>query len=150
MNCMTATIFVDTNVILYSLDPGKKAKQERALAWMTEAWKTRRGRVSMQVLQEFYVTVTSKLKPGLDRETARRHVTALTLWRPTPITPPLVERAWSVQDRFGFSWWDSLIVAAAQTEGCSYLLTEDLQADQDLDGVVVINPFHHEPDSVKA
>lgn len=149
-NYMTATIFVDTNVIVYSLDPGKKAKQERALVWMSEAWKKRRGRVSTQVLQEFYVTVTSKLKPGLDRETARRHVRALMLWRPTPITSPLVERAWSVQDRFGFSWWDSMIVAAAQTEGCSYLLTEDLQDGQDLDGLIVLNPFMHEPDVVAA
>jgi len=146
---MTATIFVDTNVIVYSIDPGKKAKQERALEWMNEVWKTRRGRLSMQVLQEFYVTVTAKLKPGLDREAARRHVMALTLWRPTPITPPLIERAWSVQDRFGFSWWDSLIVAAAQAEGCTYLLTEDLQEGQDLEGVVVINPFNHAPGSLK-
>jgi predicted nucleic acid-binding protein len=146
---MTVTVFVDTNVIVYSLDASKKAKQERALEWMDDAWKSRRGRVSMQVLQEFYLTVTSKLKPGLDREVARRHVRGLMLWRPTPVTSPLVERAWSVQDRFGFSWGDSMIVAAAHVEGCSYLLTEDLQDGQDLDGLVVLNPFIHAPDTVK-
>lgn len=147
---MTATLFVDTNVIVYSLDAAKKVKQERAREWMAEAWKSRRGRLSMQVIQEFYVTVTSKLKPGLEPEMARREARALTLWRPTPITLPLVERAWSVQDRFGFSWWDSMIVAAAQTEGCSYLLTEDLQDGQDLDGLIVLNPFLHEPGAAPA
>lgn len=147
---MTALIFVDTNVIVYSVDAAQSAKQERAAAWMAEAWKSRRGRVSMQVLQEFYVTVTKRLTPGLDRESARREIRGLALWRPTPITPPLVERAWSVQDRFGFSWWDSLIVAAAQAEGCTYLLTEDLHDGQDLNGLRVLNPFLHSPDAVKA
>ena len=140
---MPATVFVDTNVIVYSLDASKKEKQERAAEWMIEAWKSRCGRLSMQVLQEFYVTVTAKLKPGLDREAARREVRALTLWRPTPTTSLLLERASSIQDRFGFSWWDSMIVAAAQSEGCSYLLTEDMQDSQDLDGLMIVSPFLH-------
>lgn len=147
---MSATVFVDTNVIVYSLDAARKAKQERAREWMAEAWKSRRGRLSMQVIQEFYVTVTSKLKPGLDPEMARREARALMLWRPTPITSSLVERAWSVQDRFGFPWWDSMIVAAAQAEGCGYLLTEDLQDGQDLDGLIVLDPFRHEPAAIEA
>jgi predicted nucleic acid-binding protein len=142
---MVATVFVDTNVIVYSLDASKKEKQERASEWMTEVWKARSGRLSMQVLQEFYVTVTNKLKPGLDREAARREVRALTLWRPAPTTSLLLERAWSIQDRFGFSWWDSMIVAAAQSEGCRYLLTEDMQDGQELDGLNIVSPFLHTP-----
>jgi len=57
-----------------------------------------------------------------------------------------LDEAWSVQDRFKFSFWDALIVAAARIGGCRLLLTEDLQADQDLDGIVVVNPFERLPE----
>ena len=145
---MIADVFVDTNVLVYALDAAQTTKQERAAAWMTTIWQTRRGRLSMQVLQEFYVTVTQKLSPGLDRIAARQEVRSLTAWRPIPVGPAIIEAAWNLQDRFALSWWDSLIVSAAQTAGCRYLLTEDLKDDQDLGGVVVVNPFTHAVDSL--
>lgn len=61
---------------------------------------------------------------------------------------PLLETAWRLQDRYDFSFWDTLIVAAAQAAGCRYLLTEDLQDGQDLDGIQVLNPFRHAPESL--
>lgn len=112
-----------------------------AEAWLTHLWRTRSGRLSSQVLQEFYVNVTGKLKPGLGIREARMEVRDLTAWRPVLIDMNLVDLAWGIQDRYGFSFWDSLIVAAAKEAGCAYLLTEDLQHDQDLDGVRVLNPF---------
>jgi predicted nucleic acid-binding protein len=57
----------------------------------------------------------------------------------------LLEQGWRIQDRYRLSFWDALIVAAARAASCRYLLTEDLQADQDLDGVVVVNPFLRDP-----
>ena len=59
-----------------------------------------------------------------------------------------IAAAWHLQDRFGFNWWDCLIVAAARLSECDYLLTEDLQHGQDLDGLVVIDPFAVAPDAI--
>jgi predicted nucleic acid-binding protein len=143
---MSARVFVDTNVLVYSRDASEPQKQEQALAWMTHLWKTQTGRSSFQVLQEFYITVVDKLHPGLDAESARYDVRALLAWQPMPVDARVVEGAWLIQDRYGLSWWDALIVSAAQIADCRYLLTEDLQYDLELGGVVVINPFRKSPD----
>jgi len=65
----------------------------------------------------------------------------LLVWRPLPIDREVVEAAWAAQDRYSLSWWDVLIVAAAGRSGCRFLLTEDLQDGQRLDGIEVVNPF---------
>lgn len=143
---MTAPIFVDTNVLIYAVDEGDPAKHEAARAWRRELWKSRRGRISFQVLQEFYVKVTKKQLAA--REDARAEVRDLLAWGPISVDSALVERGWRMQDRYQLSFWDALIVAAVKAASCKYLLTEDLQADQDLDGVLVINPFVRDPASV--
>ena len=74
---MAGETFVDTNVLVYSRDTSEIEKQQKARAWMAHLWMTRQGRLSYQVLQEFYVTVTEKLDPGLDRENAQREVRSL-------------------------------------------------------------------------
>jgi predicted nucleic acid-binding protein len=142
---MSARIFVDSNVLVYARDGGEVEKQPVAAAWLEAIWRSRRGRVSMQVLQEFYVTTTVKLKPGLPVADARREVEELSAWDPVVADTELLRSAWLVQDRYGLSFWDSLVVAAAQQAGCDVLLTEDLQDGQDLDGVRVVNPFRHSP-----
>jgi predicted nucleic acid-binding protein len=144
---MSVLVFVDANVFLYRHDIAKPEKQEAAAAWLSHLWRTRNGRVSMQVLQEFYVNATQKLRPGLDRRTAREEVRDLMAWSPIPVDGRLIEGAWSLQDRFGLSFWDSLIAAAARSAGCRFLLTEDLQHDQDLSGVRVLSPFLVRPSS---
>lgn len=138
---MTAPVFVDTNVLVYARDASEPDKQSRAADWIGQLWERRRGRLSTQVLQEFYVTVTRKLDPGMAPQEARRDVRDLLAWRPVPMEPVLIQRAWDVQDRFDFSFWDALIVAAAQFSGCRYLLTEDLSADQEVDDLRVVDPF---------
>jgi predicted nucleic acid-binding protein len=100
------------------------------------------------VLQEFYAIVTRKLQPGLNPDAARRVVRALWAWQPIVVDNRLISTAWADQDRFGLSWWDALIVAAARVAGCAYLLTEDLQHNQDLDGLRVISPFQVTPDAL--
>lgn len=143
---MTAPIFVDSNVLVYARDGADVLKQTHAMRWMDVLWRSRRGRLSSQVLSEFYVNVTRKLKPGLDRDLARGDVLALSEWRPVAIDHDVFEHAWHLQDRYGLSFWDALIVGAAQVSGCPYVLTEDLQDGQDLGGVRVISPFLHRPD----
>lgn len=112
---------------------------------MTHLWRSRTGRLSFQVLQEFYVTVTAKLKPGLDIETARSDVRLLLAWKPVLTDQHIFEKAWFIQDRYGFSWWDSMIVAAALKSSCQYLLSEDLQDNIELGGLTVISPFAVQP-----
>lgn len=142
---MSVTVFVDTNVLVYGRDVTDEAKNERALEWLAALWAEKAGRVSWQVLQEYYVTVTRKLDPPRDVVDAREDVTSLVEWRPIPVDLPTIDAAWAIEDRFGLSWWDSLIVATAQQGGCTYLLTEGLQDEQTLAGPTVINPFHHTP-----
>jgi len=101
---MTDLVFVDTNVLVYARDAGYPRKQERAARWMTHLWHNRTGRLSYQVLQEFYTTVTVKLRPGMGVRAARQEVRALVSWNPVTVDEAVVERAWAVQDRCGFSW----------------------------------------------
>lgn len=140
---MTATVFVDTNVLLYAFDQGDVKKQQTARLWQQELWNSRRGRISYQVLQEFYANVAKKWPES--RQEARSAVRHLLAWRPVAVDGDVLERAWTIQDRYQLSFWDSLIVAAARAAACRYLLTEDLQAGQDIDGITVINPFRRSP-----
>jgi len=143
---MTAPVFVDTNVLIYALDRRDLKKQHAAQAWRTELWKSHNGRISFQVLQEFYVNVAQKW-PGVCDQ-ARAEIRDLMAWGPAPVDGRILERAWKIQDRYQLSLWDALIVAAAKSLACRYLLTEDLQANQELDGIIVINPFLRDPASV--
>jgi predicted nucleic acid-binding protein len=140
---MTATVFVDTNVFLYALDGSDLRKQEQAREWRTELWQRRSGRVSVQVLQEFYANVIRKWPSAKDE--ARSEIRNLLAWRPLVADASLLELGWKIQDRYQLSFWDSLIVAAAKTSGCRYLLTEDLKHEQELNGVIVANPFISRP-----
>jgi predicted nucleic acid-binding protein len=145
---MSARFFVDTNLLVYSRDASEPEKQARAALWMEALWERGNGRVSAQVLHEFYVTVTRKLDPGMSTERARAEVRDLSTWNPVPVDETLLERAWAVESRFGFSFWDALIVAAAEVAECDYLLTEDLQADQQLDTLTVVDPFATTPEQL--
>lgn len=145
---MTVPVFVDTNVLVYARDRSDETKHRRALDWLAALWEERAGRLSWQVLQEYYVAATRKLDPPRDASDAREDVTSLVTWKPVPVDLRVVDTAWAIQDRYGLSWWDALIVAAAQAGECTYLLTEDLQDGQDLGGVTVVDPFAHAPSDV--
>lgn len=142
------TVFVDSNVLVYARDASEHERQPAAADWIRTLWATRTGRLSTQVLSEFYVTVTAKLDPGLDPTEARTDVRALMTWDPLATDRSLIASAWEIEDRFGFSFWDALIVAGARRSGCTHLLTEDLQDGHDLDGTLVVDPFRHGPESV--
>jgi len=117
-----------------------------AQSWRAWLWETNKGRISFQVLQEFYVNATKKQPSALVE--IRREVSDLMAWQPIAVDASVIARAWKIEDRYGISFWDALIVAAAKIAGCRYLLTEDLQRGQELDGVVVVNPFLSEPSSL--
>ena len=104
---MTATVFVDTNVLVYALASGDRFKQRLAQRWRVELWERRTGRVSYQVLQEFYARVT--LKWAGSQQAARDEVLDLLSWQPLEIDFVLMESAWGIQDRYKLSLGDALI-----------------------------------------
>ncbi len=133
--------FVDTNVLVYARDKTDPQKQVRAAEILGKLWRNRTGRLSMQVLQEYYVTVTRKLEPGLSRSEARQDVRDLMEWNPRPVSAAILETAWEIEDRWKLSWWDSLIVASALDSGATSLLSEDMQAGLVIHSLQILDPF---------
>lgn len=141
---MTATVFVDTNVLVYWRDVTDAPKQAIARSWLEDLLAHDSGRLSVQVLNEYYVTVTQKLTPGLAKDLAWADVQAFATWQPQVIDCQLLERGRDLERHYELSWWDALIVAAAQAQNCELLLSEDLQHGAVLGGVTVQNPFLRE------
>ena len=138
---MTVPVFVDTNVFVYRHDSSDPSKQACAEQWIRLLVHSRSGRLSFQVLQELYVSLTHEQRLNFDRSEAQEIVKVLATWQPVAADLAMLNRAWVLQDRFPLSWWDALIIAAAQTCECKVLLTEDLQDGQEFGAVRVVNPF---------
>jgi len=136
---MNARSFFDTNVLIYADDKYARAKQQRALELIAEHRRARTGVVSLQVLQEYFVTVTRKLH--VDAGIARRKVELLAEF--DVATPDLrdILAAIDLHRLHKFSFWDALVLRSAKQAGCSILFSEDLQSTRELDGVVIVNPF---------
>ena len=138
---MSANCFVDTNILVYARDSSEPEKQVLAEQWLTQLWQHELGRISTQVMNEYFVTVTQKLKPGLSIEQARSDLRALAVWQPLDISLTLIESAWDIQDQYAYSWWDTLIISSAIFLDCRYLLSEDMQHEQSIGKLSIINPF---------
>ena len=136
---MTDVVFVDTNILIHAHDLGAGEKRIRAAQALERLWDEQSGRVSVQVLQEFYVTVTRKLATA--RSSAREIIRTYTPWVHYPTTPETILRANEISDLAQLSFWDALIVASAEQVGASQLYTEDLNAGQTIAGVTIINPL---------
>ena len=136
---MSARSFFDTNVLVYSDDKAAPAKQRRALDLLAGHRREGTGVVSLQVLQEYFVTVTRKLH--VDVRVARRKVELLAEF--DVATPDVADilAAIDLHSLHGFSFWDALILRTAKQAGCSVLLSEDLQGAREIDGVRIVNPF---------
>jgi predicted nucleic acid-binding protein len=143
MKSMTAKVFADSNVLIYARDVVEVEKQRRAALWLQHLWDIEAGRLSYQVLTESYSVLMAKRK--LSSAQARAYLKDFLAWNPLAVDGAVMLAAWRIQDRFGFGWWDCLIVAAARIAECDYLLTEDLNHGQDIDGLRVIDPFVLEP-----
>jgi len=141
---MTDNVFVDTNILLYARDGSETVKQKKAESVLKQLWETRSGRISTQVLNEYYVNVTQKLRPGLTKEEAWQDIEDLKSWNPVPIDMNLLQRGKDFQQQYSLSWWDSLILAAADKTACSKIYSEDLSHGQSYFGITVVNPFASE------
>ena len=138
---MTGPCFVDANVFVYAHDPRDASKRARARQWIDALWQERLGRTSIQVLSEYYAVATRKLTPRFPPERAWDYVNELLAWAPQPVDAALLKRAHEIEQRWRLSWWDSLVVGAAQLQDCALLLTEDLQDGAVFGGVTVRSPF---------
>ncbi len=136
--------FLDTNVLVYLFDHDEPVKTQRAKDLLERA-KPGELVLSAQVLSEFYVVVTRKLKRPLDTATAAQAVDWLSLLRVVPLDPALVRAAIQTSRSAQISYWDALIVASAGAGGCERLLSEDLNDGQLIGSVRVQNPFRERP-----
>ena len=138
---MTAPCFVDANVFVYARDPRDPLKQARAAEWIGWLWRQRAGRTSFQVLSEFYTVATRKLTPRVADDLAWDDVMRYFAWAPQETNEALLRRAREIERRYPLSWWDSMVVAAAQLQDCVLLVTEDLQDGMVFGPVTVRSPF---------
>lgn len=136
-----AVTFVDTNVLVYAHDAADAEKQAAAQAALARLWASRSGALSTQVLQEFYVVATTKLRPPMTPAEAREVVSSYSAWPVVLVEPPLIVAASRLAELRPLSFWDALVVVAARTAGADRLLTEDLSDGQVIDGVRIENPF---------
>jgi predicted nucleic acid-binding protein len=137
---MSAKVFVDTNILVYAHDIKAGDRHEAAKRIVLELRQTRLGVVSMQVLQEFYSTVTRKLAKPLPKADARAIVEDFALWC-IATTPEEIKQAFRIEDEARIGFWDALIVAAAIKSGAKRILSEDLNHGQTIAGVQIENPF---------
>lgn len=132
--------FVDSNVLIYAHDVDAGRKREVASRLLRDLWFARTGVLSTQVLHEFYVNVTRKIRTPLPKAEARRVVGTYMPWCLQPEASD-VDEAFRIEDEAGISFWDALIVAAAARSGAARVLSEDLNPGQVISGVTLINPF---------
>ena len=133
--------FVDTTVLLYAYDATAGERHQVASALVDRLWRERRGAVSIQVLQEFYVNVTRRAARTMDPAAAGDRLKSLSRWRVhSPLPDDVVAAAgWSVRNQLSF--WDAMIVRSAAELRCDTLWTEDLTDGQVIEGVRLANPF---------
>ena len=138
---MSAVAFVDSNILIYAHDLDAGVKRERAVAKLRELWASGTGRLSVQVLQAFYVNATRKLATPRARSTAREVIQTYGVWVQRATTVETVTRATEIADMAQISFWDALIVASAEDAGADELLTEDLNDGQTIGGIKIVNPL---------
>jgi predicted nucleic acid-binding protein len=138
---MSGKVFVDTNVIVYAHDDAAPAKRDSARRLLAKGITDGGVATSTQVLSEFFVTITRKVQKPLSAEAARHEIRLLAALDLADIDLALVDRAIEAHGRWQVSYWDGLIIAAAERLGCDTLLSEDLSDGQVYGSVTVRNPF---------
>ena len=138
---MSDRLFVDTNVLVYAHDRGAGEKHEVARSLVERLWLDRSGAISTQVLQELYVNVRRKAAVPISITEARRLIEDYLSWEVVVNDGSSVLRALEVEARYGISFWDALIVQAAEQCGAAVLYSEDLSAGQRYGSIEVVDPL---------
>lgn len=138
---MNGKIFLDTNILLYAHDLDAGNKHIVALNIVKELWERRTGILSIQVLQEFYINVTKKILNPISPLEAREVIRSYACWEIKKNTTISIIRASEIEEKYHISFWDALIIVAAYTAKVDKILTEDLNAGQIIEGIIIENPF---------
>ena len=137
-------VFVDTSVLVYADDAADSQRRQQVRAWLAHLWATRTGRTSTQVLSEYYVCVTQRIKPGLSLGDARAKLRRYQQWQPWATDHQTVESAWGLEVRLQLDYWQALMLASAMHSGCNAVLSDALPLER-YDQLLVINPFETPP-----
>lgn len=138
---MSDRFFVDTNILVYAHDASAGVRHERARALVERLWRDRTGVISTQVLQELAVNLRRKSARPLDARSTRELVADYLAWEVVTNDAAAVLAALDLEDRFRISFWDALIIQAAQSSGAAVLYSEDLSDGQTYGPVRVVNPL---------
>jgi predicted nucleic acid-binding protein len=138
---MKDRIFVDTNILVYAHDLSAEDRYAKAFAIIESLWEKQTGVISTQVLQEFYVTVTRKIKSPLKPTEAREIIRNYLAWPLQVNDPETTIHASEIEEKNGISFWDALIVAAAFRLQAKKIISEDLNNGQIIDGIMIENPL---------
>lgn len=137
---MNGRTFVDTNILIYAHDRDADRKQDIAKEVLRKLWDERSGALSIQVLQEFYVNVTRKIRTPLPKNSARAVISDYTPWC-VETTPAEISAAFRIEDESRIGFWDAMIVASAVKGRATRILSEDFAAGRRIAGILIENPF---------
>jgi len=140
-NFMSFKAFFDTNIFAYAFDRSNPEKKEKARALISQWMPFGNMVISTQVLQELFVVLTRKLKPGLSTSEAEEVLKSLLPLEVKIIDPEMIFQAIQILKEHSISFWDALIVAAAVSSRCKVVFTEDLNPGQIIADVRIENPF---------
>jgi predicted nucleic acid-binding protein len=138
---MTDKFFVDTNILLYAHDRAAALKHERARQLIEQLWIARNGVLSTQILQELCVNLRRKVAHPLPTEEIRRLIQDYLSWEIIVNDGESVVQALELEQRYRISFWDALVLHAAEISGCSVLYSEDLASGQKYGSISVVNPL---------
>lgn len=138
---MSDKVFFDSNILIYVYDTRDQIKQSQAQELLLNATQSQTAVLSAQVLGEFFVVVTRKIRQPMSPSEAAEVIAELGALEVMPLDFSLVQRAIVTQQKYGTSYWDSLIISAAERAGCVRIYSEDLNNGQLYHGIEVQNPF---------
>jgi len=138
---MSDKCFVDTNVMVYAYDRSAGEKHQGAKTILGQLWNSGRGVLSTQVLQELCVNLRRKAGLPLSVDETRRLIQDYSSWEIVVNTPQSILQALDIEARYKISFWDALIIQAAESSGAAILYSEDLASGQEYCSIQVVNPF---------
>jgi predicted nucleic acid-binding protein len=144
MPSVKTNCFVDTNLLVYTVDPDEPEKRALVADLLERVMASRALILSPQSLNECYRIVTERRRV-MPRADARRFIGALVSFCVAPSGHEVTRQAWRIQDLTNFAWWDCLLLSSALLSGAEYFLSEDLQHERRLEGMTILNPFRLDP-----
>jgi predicted nucleic acid-binding protein len=134
-------IFIDTNILVYAHDLSTGEKHRIAKELISTIWNNQNGHISIQVLQEFYVTITEKVKNPIDKVTVSSIIEDLGKWTVHSPDADDIITAVTIQTKYKLSFWDSMIICSAIKTKCDIIISEDFTHNQKYEGILLLDPF---------